>query len=159
MAVAARRVPSAVDASVPPEAVQTAGPIRRVTAAIIDLGILGAIHAMVVYFTLRLSQIPAERLAALPWAPLGSFLLLLAAGYFVVFTAVGGQTIGKMAVGTRVTSQGGPVDVPHAVLRFIGGAVTVLTCGLGYLPALFGARRALHDRLAGTDVIRMARHD
>jgi uncharacterized RDD family membrane protein YckC len=130
-----------------------AGALRRLSAAIIDLTILGIIHAVVIYFTLRLTQIPPSHLGALPWVPLGAFLLLLAAGYFVVFTAVGGQTIGKMAAGTRVVAQGGPVDVPRAVLRFAGATITLLTCGIGYAPALFGARRALHDRLSGTDVI------
>jgi uncharacterized RDD family membrane protein YckC len=156
--VVVRRSPIKPDAEPARETVKPAGPFRRIVAAAIDLGILAAINAVVIYFTLRLSQLPIERLGALPWAPLGSFLLLLAAGYFVVFTAVGGQTIGKMAVGTRVTSQEGPVDVPHAVLRFAGGLLTLLTCGLGYLPAFFGVRRALHDRLAGTDVVRMPPH-
>jgi uncharacterized RDD family membrane protein YckC len=159
MAIAARRQAAAAPEPAP-AAVQPAGAVRRVAAAGVDLGILGAIHAIVIYFTLRLLQVPLEQLSTLPWAPLGSFLLLLSAGYFVVFTAVGGQTIGKMALGTRVVSAaGGAVDVPHAVLRFLGGVVTLLTFGLGYLPALFGARRALHDRLAGTDVERMLPRD
>jgi uncharacterized RDD family membrane protein YckC len=153
MAMAARHRAGAEDPA--RAAVLPAGGVRRLAAALIDLGILGAIHAIVIYFTVRLIQMPADQLSALPWAPLGSFLLLLSAGYFVVFTVVGGQTIGKMAMNTRVVSASGPVDVPHAVLRFVGGVLTLLTCGLGYLPALFGARRALHDRLAGTDVERM----
>ena len=131
------------------------GAVRRLAAAAIDAAILGAIHAAVLYFTLRLTQLPAAAISTLPWAPLGAFLLLLTGGYLIVFTAVGGQTIGKMAVGLRVAVNEGPVDVSHAVVRFLATGVTLLTLGIGYLPALFGRdRRALHDRIAGTDVVR-----
>ncbi len=131
------------------------GAVRRLAAAAIDAAILGAIHAAVLYFTLRLTQLPAAAISTLPWAPLGAFLLLLTAGYLVVFTVVGGQTIGKMAAGLRVAVNEGPVDVSHAVVRFLATGVTLLTLGIGYLPALFGNnRRALHDRIAGTDVVR-----
>jgi uncharacterized RDD family membrane protein YckC len=49
----------------------------------------------------------------------------------------------------------GRVPLGHAVLRAVGYLVSVLPAGLGLLPALFGAdRRAVHDRLADTRVVK-----
>ena len=108
-----------------------------------------------VVFHASIDSTAGAAISTLPWAPLGAFLFLLTAGYLIVFTVVGGQTIGKMAAGLRVAVNEGPVDVSHAVVRFLATGVTLLTLGLGYLPALFGSnRRALHDRIAGTDVVR-----
>jgi uncharacterized RDD family membrane protein YckC len=39
--------------------------------------------------------------------------------------------------------------------RTCAGVLSVLLLGLGFAPALFGNRRALHDRLAGTRVVRL----
>ena len=41
----------------------------------------------------------------LPAFPLLAFFALLTGGYFVAFTAVGGQSIGKMALGIKVVSE------------------------------------------------------
>ena len=44
-----------------------------------------------------------------------------------------------------------------AVVRAAIQVLTVPAFGIGFLPALLGAeRRALYDRLAGTDVVRAA---
>jgi uncharacterized RDD family membrane protein YckC len=93
--------------------------------------------------------------------PLGTFLLLLAGGYIISFTVAGGQTIGKMATGVRVVpiAERDPgtarVTLGSAVLRAVGCLVSILTGGLGYVPALVSHdHRALHDRLADTRVVR-----
>jgi uncharacterized RDD family membrane protein YckC len=39
--------------------------------------------------------------------------------------------------------------------RTSAGVVSFLLLGLGFIPALFGEHRALHDRLAGTRVVRV----
>jgi uncharacterized RDD family membrane protein YckC len=81
---------------------------------------------------------------------------LLKVAYFYAFTAVGGQTIGKMAVGTCVVGDNGlPVDAGCAMRRTTAGIVSFLLLGLGFIPALFGDHRALHDRLAHTRVVRL----
>jgi len=79
-------------------------------------------------------------------------------GYFAAFTAAGGQTIGKMALGLRVVdTRDGPVGPGPAVLRALGCLVSVVSLGLGFLPALIGdGGRALEDRLADTHVIRVS---
>jgi uncharacterized RDD family membrane protein YckC len=90
----------------------------------------------------------------LPTAPMGAYLVLLGAGYFTMFTAAGGQTIGKMAARIRVVGEEcEPVDFGHAALRTVGYFASVLPFCLGFVPAL-GGRRALHDRLAETRVVR-----
>jgi uncharacterized RDD family membrane protein YckC len=127
---------------------------RRAMAAVIDHAILLAIDAAIVYFTLRIAGLTMREWAVVPPVPLVTFLLLLKFSYFSAFTAVGGQTIGKMAVGIRVVADGRrPLDGGAAIRRTLAGVLSVLTLGLGFLPALVGSdRRTLHDRLTGTRV-------
>jgi uncharacterized RDD family membrane protein YckC len=127
----------------------------RLAAVLVDYAILLGIDVAVVYFTVRMAGLSMGEWRLLPIAPMLTFLALLKVAYFYSFTAVGGQTIGKMAVGTCVVSDNGnPVDATGAMRRTSAGALSVLLLGLGYIPALFGDGRALHDRLAGTRVIR-----
>jgi uncharacterized RDD family membrane protein YckC len=126
----------------------------RLGAAVIDHLILFAIDAAVVYFTLRMAALPPSDWHVLPAAPLFGFLVLLKFAYFCAFTAVGGQTIGKMALGIRVvTDDNLAVGGARAVRRTIAG-VAACALGLGFVPALFGPeRRAFHDRIARTRVV------
>lgn len=147
-----------------PDPREAAPAVRRLIAAVIDLVLIAAIDSAVVYFTLRLSGLGMTLgdFFLLPIVPLGAFLLLLNGGYFVMFTAATGQTIGKMAAAIRVVGTA-PADVIHdrvtfgrAVLRTAGYFASLLPAGLGFLPAFVGPRdhRALHDRLAETRVVR-----
>ena len=88
--------------------------------------------------------------------PLLAFFLLLNGGYFIAFTAVGGQSIGKMAVGIKVISQEeSTVPVGRATVRTLAYLVSALPLGAGFLPGVIGAEGlALHDRLAHTRVVR-----
>jgi uncharacterized RDD family membrane protein YckC len=66
-----------------------------------------------------------------------------------------------MATGLRVIP-GDPgaraserVPFGHAIVRAAAYFISALPAGLGFAPALFGAeRRALHDRLADTRVVK-----
>ncbi|HEX5473315.1 MAG TPA: RDD family protein [Vicinamibacterales bacterium] len=138
-----------------------AGAAARVLAAAIDLALTAGIDAAVLYFTLRLCDLSWRQVAALPAVPLVAFLVLLNGGYFVTFIAASGQTIGKMAAGIRVVAaesddpEPARVPVEQAVLRAAAYTVSVLPAGLGFLAALAGRdRRALHDRLSGTRVVK-----
>lgn len=133
----------------------------RLLAAAIDLLIVGAIDVTVLHFTLEICDLTAFQVLSLPLAPLLSFLALLNGGYLSTFVAASGQTIGKMAAGIRVVpadpaarpSEG--VSLGHAVVRAAGYLVSLLPLGLGFVPALVGPdRRALHDRLADTRVVK-----
>jgi len=129
----------------------------RLGAGLIDLLLLAAVDAVVLYLTLRVAglQNTLADLLVLPPVPLLGFLALLGFGYVAAFTVAGGQTIGKMALSLRVIGDDGrPVDVAGAMLRALGCMLVPLTLGLSYLPALFtSGHRALHDRLAGTRVV------
>jgi uncharacterized RDD family membrane protein YckC len=107
---------------------------------------------------LKICGLPFSRLGLIPLAPFLSFLVLIAGGYLTLFTAAGGQTIGKMATGIRVVSMDQDlVRVPlgRAILRAVAYFVSALPAGLGFLPALVGAdRRGIHDRLADTRVVK-----
>jgi uncharacterized RDD family membrane protein YckC len=130
----------------------------RLLAALIDAGILSAIGSIVLYFTVRICGVPLSRIAVIPLIPFVSFLLLIAGGYFTLFTAAGGQTIGKMASGIRVVSidfEHRRVPLGHSVLRAVAYVISALPAGIGFLPALVGAdKRAIHDRLADTRVVK-----
>ena len=135
---------------------QPGRPAARIVAVLIDYLILLGIDAAVVYFTVRMAGLAPNQWRLLPVAPMLTFLGLLKVAYFYAFTAVGGQTIGKMAVGTCVVADGGrPVDAARAMRRTFAGLLSFLLLGLGFIPALFGDHRALHDRLAGTRVVRL----
>jgi len=141
------------------EAGQAASAAARVVAAAIDLAIAGAIDAVVVYLTLRLAGLTFAEISVLPKVPVIAFLLLLNGGYFVLFTAAGGQTIGKMATGIRVVPQqpdaGMRVPFSTAVVRAVAYALSLLPAGLGFVPILFSQDgRALHDRFSDTRVIK-----
>jgi uncharacterized RDD family membrane protein YckC len=138
-------------------AVALAGPARRVSAALLDLVLLGGVHSITVYFTLRLCGLNMGEWRVLPLVPLLAFFLLVDGAYLVTFTTAGGQTIGKMTFGLRVVADGDE-GVPMAVAagRALGAIASTLCLGAGLLPALLHEdRRAVHDRLAGTHVVRL----
>ena len=132
--------------------------VPRCMAALLDTAILVTIGWIVLYLTLKICGLPFSKIAVIPAVPFASFLLLIAGGYLTLFTAAGGQTIGKMATGIRVVSMDPDlVRVPlgRAILRAVAYFVSALPAGLGFLPALVGAdRRAIHDRLADTRVVK-----
>jgi uncharacterized RDD family membrane protein YckC len=142
------------------ESAPAAPVLSRIAAAVIDLLIVGAIDAAVVYLTVRLCNLQFADAMTLPKVPMAAFLLLLNGGYFVLFTAAGGQTIGKMAGGIRVVPQqrgewGDRVAFSTAVLRASAYLASLLPAGLGFVPILFSHDgRTLHDRLSDTRVVK-----
>ena len=127
----------------------------RAAAVAVDLGILLAIDAVIVYFTMQICGLTVEDFSVLPKGPLLAFLLVQNGGYLVAFTA-GGQTLGKMAAGIKVVPTGSdaPLDLGRSVLRTLVWVALAVPAGLGFLTALSRDHRGLHDRLAGTRVVR-----
>lgn len=129
----------------------------RVGAGAIDLLLLGAIDAAIVYLTLKVSGLDSTLadFSILPVVPFVGFLALLAFGYVAAFTVAGGQTIGKMILSLRVIGDDGrPIDAAGGMLRALGCMLVPVTFGLSFLPAIFTSdHRAIHDRLAGTRVV------
>ena len=131
--------------------------LTRIMAALLDFSLMSALDAAVLYFTLRLLGLTSAAILELPIVPLAAFFLLLNGGYFVAFTAVGGQSIGKMAVGIKVVGrEDESVPIGRATLRTFAYLVSALPLGAGFLPGVIGVERlALHDRLAHTRVVQL----
>jgi uncharacterized RDD family membrane protein YckC len=140
-----------------PKVPEVAGLGRRLGAAILDLSLLLALDAGVMWLTLRIIGLAPtlEDARAIRPIPMAGFLFVLAFLYLAGFTVGGGQTIGKMLIGIRVTGDDGRgVDITGAVVRALGCMAAVATLGLLFIPALVSTdRRAVHDRLAGTRVV------
>lgn len=80
--------------------------------------------------------------------------------YYVLFTTMQGQTIGKMVLGIQVVdSRGNIPSLGTALLReVVGKFVSGLLFDLGYAWAGWDPeKRAWHDHIAGTHVIRKER--
>ena len=150
--------PSELSAPTEEARMRPAGLGARIGAGCCDLALLAGLDALVVWLTLRLTGLQPvglnlQSLGALPLPPLAAFLCLLDAGYLAGLTAAGGQTIGKMTCGLRVTdADGEPVSLPRALARTFWMPVSV-TLGV---PWIFIDResRTLHDVLSGTRVMR-----
>jgi uncharacterized RDD family membrane protein YckC len=132
---------------------------RRAAAVAIDAALLGFVDGVVLYFTLRLCGLQLAEIGLVPVVPFLSFVLLQNGGYLAAFVALGGQTIGKMAVAIRVVPSAADawtdrVPLGTSALRAAIWILTVLPAGIGLLPALISAdHRTVHDRLAGTRVV------
>jgi uncharacterized RDD family membrane protein YckC len=87
-----------------------------------------------------------------------SYLLALGMNfaYYVYFLTKHQATPGKMALGLKVvTPEGTPITAGTATGRFFAEILSGLICGVGYIMAAFDEeKRALHDRLCNTRVVR-----
>ena len=130
----------------------------RIGAGAIDTSVLAALDVAILYLTLRVAglQNTIDDVRVLPVIPFVGFLALLAFAYVAAFTVAGGQTIGKMLLSLRVIGDDGqPIDAAGSMLRAAGCMLIPITFGLSYVPVLVTSdHRALHDRLAGTRVVR-----
>jgi uncharacterized RDD family membrane protein YckC len=82
--------------------------------------------------------------------------IAVAVGYFSLFWSTVGQTPGMRLMNVRVVAQHHAdtrIGFSRALVRTLGLALAIIPCFLGFVPALFDARRrALPDYLAGTVV-------
>jgi len=130
----------------------------RCGALLIDYTLLAGILAF--------SSIGARILggsARITGGAMDTFGLLVALGAgllnFVVFAGTRGRTLGKWATGLRIErTHGAPPGMGRALLRhLIGYPLSLVIFGIGFLLAAFDRQgRALHDRLAGTIIVRDA---
>ena len=133
----------------------------RAKAAAVDLIILLALNSTIVLLTLRECGLDLEGLRVIPVLPMATFLVSLSLTYLLAFTVAGGQTIGKMIFGLRVVGEAdasGEAFAPTArqlSLRAMLSVASTLLLGLGFLPAILGDGRALHDRMTQTRLVRV----
>jgi uncharacterized RDD family membrane protein YckC len=147
--------PPAGDDAATSDAGEDAPIAARLAAVLTDLLVLAAIDAAVLYFTLQVCGIGIQDLGILPRGPLAAFFIVQNGGYLVAFTA-GGQTLGKMVAGIRVVAAD-PADslnFSRAFLREIVWCALALPAGLGLLTVFGRDHRGVHDRFAGTRVVR-----
>jgi uncharacterized RDD family membrane protein YckC len=136
---------------------------QRVGGALID----GLLTSMVVVVPLLLGLVDVGDLETSLPPTLFVGLFLFGAMYTIVPTALMGQTLGKIAVGTRVVADedGSLPGWRRATIRWaVPGLVGRLPyVGLWVSLAVMASlvwdprRRGLHDRAAGTIVVRVAR--
>ena len=93
-------------------------------------------------------------LALCYFLPIQGLAILVGLAYKTIFVSQGGQTPGKMAAGIKVVSVSGePVGLGRALARAASEYLSAVTVFLGYLPAAFSDKRALHDYICGTRVV------
>lgn len=128
---------------------------ERAQAALLDLGVMAALSAVVIYFAGRAAKVPLSGLQP-AWPYLLGYLALLGLLYAAYFTGTTGQTLGKMLFDLRVVDTAGQAPgYVRACGRCALGALGTLALGLGLVPMLFDpARRGFHDRLFRTRVVR-----
>lgn len=139
---------------------RTASVAARLGAALVDVVLVLAIDAVVLYFTLKICGLTMAEWGKIPPVPFLAFLGMLNGGYMAGATAASGQSLGKLVTGIKVVTadpnaRTDRVPLGQAVLRSAGYLVSAFPAGLGFLPAIIGSeRRALHDRLAHTRVVK-----
>ena len=84
--------------------------------------------------------------------------LLLGVLYHVYFWSVKGATPGKELLDLRVVAEDGssPIPLGSALRRALGYLLSAASLGVGFLMVAFGGR-GLHDRVAGTRVVKESR--
>ena len=84
--------------------------------------------------------------------------LALGAVYYIYYWGVKGATPGKRLLDLAVQAEDGthPIGVPRASMRLLGYILSGALFGIGFLMIALGGS-ALHDRLAGTRVVRWRR--
>ncbi len=130
-------------------------PLERAQAAAVDGILFAALGVVVTYFTGRAARVDVSALAT-AWPGLAIYLGLMALFYAGYFTGTTGQTPGKLMTGLRVVgTTGRPPTYLKAMARASLGLVGIVLAGATLVPMAFDpARRALHDRLFRTRVVR-----
>jgi len=124
-------------------AMNYAGFWRRLVAVIIDGVILGAITGVL------MAIFGAQQAAS--W--LGSIIGII---YVIGFWTWRGQTPGKMVMGIKIIkTDGSPIGIGRAILRYVGYLVSAIIICIGYLMIAWDSKKqGLHDKIAGTYVVK-----
>jgi len=124
-------------------AMNYAGFWRRLVAVIIDGVILGAITGVL------MAIFGAQQAAS--W--LGSIIGII---YVIGFWTWRGQTLGKMVMGIKIVeTDGSPIGIGRAILRYVGYLVSTIIICIGYLMIAWDSKKqGLHDKIAGTYVVK-----
>jgi uncharacterized RDD family membrane protein YckC len=135
----------------------------RLLAALVDLTLVAAVQALLLspgFLYWRGRELPSE----VPYVAivLSLALIPLALGvgalYYVYSWGARGATVGQRLLGLEVEAEDGtrPAGLSRAFLRLLGYGLSACLFGVGFLLIAFTGR-ALHDRIAGTRVVRRGR--
>jgi len=151
--------------------VSYAGFWKRVVAAIIDSFILGIVNFVLFIPALGMlglgmagadQEMGLDRSPGLLMALFGTWMLsalaVFAAGwlyYALMESSAKGGTLGKMALGVRVTDlNGNRISFARASGRYFGKIISAAILYIGFLMAAFTQQKqALHDIMAGCLVV------
>lgn len=124
----------------------------RFGALLVD-GVLIGLPLAAVNFALTF-VVPVEAAGAI-----GAILgMVVGFGLPIVGWALWGRTPGKALLRIAVVREGSTtpgIGFGASIVRFLGYLLSWVILGMGFVMAAFGDKRALHDRLAGTRVIRL----
>ena len=139
------------------ETVVYAGFWLRVVASIVDGFVTGGI-GLVLGFAMGIiiAMMPENSRAGL-LALTQLIAIVIGIVYFAGMESSASQaTLGKMAVGIKVTDLNGErISFLNAVGRYLGKFVSAIILGIGFIMAGFTERKqALHDMMAGTLVVK-----
>ena len=144
------------------ETTKYAGFWRRSAAFVIDLILLAYINwvfsFVIGYLLVAFSNGTEVDHVLLPMGLSVGFYTLIAilpVVYHIGSWALDGQTLGKIAVGAKiVTTDGGPLSIDRAILRYVSYVIALLPLCIGFLLiAADSRRRGLHDMISGTCVV------
>lgn len=146
-------------ASVAPVGVMVyAGFWIRFVAYFVDqiiLGMAGGAIGLVIGLAFGVSSSTPE--AAMVAQIISSILgFAIGLAYYTFFNGKYGATPGKMVVRIKiVTAEGLPISYGLALGRYFAAILSGIICGIGYIMVAFDEeKRALHDRICNTRVIR-----
>lgn len=142
-----------------PPAARPGAPIARAAGFWIRLGAV-LVDGVVVGLPLAVLNFLLTFVLPVEYASiLGGLLgLVIGLGMPLVGWAVWGRTPGKALLRLAVVPADGStpgIGFGKAIVRVIGYAVSMVTFGIGFLMAGFGDKLALHDKIAGTRVVRI----
>lgn len=147
----AQAEPSNESRSIDSLGLQFAGPLRRVYAFAIDIGIL-----LMVVFIVGPIFGNSEGIFNVPNIQTGIIDVFIFLAYFVIPTGIFGRTIGKWVAGISVVDEEGnkpgvAVAIPREV---VGRFVATITFCVGIIWIVFDKNhQGWHDKMAGTYVV------
>jgi uncharacterized RDD family membrane protein YckC len=144
------------------QTVHVIGMGRRFAAYVIDFivimllsGLAGACLGLVSAATApdRMRELQANELNYTLFTQCLGFLVV--ASYYILAWSIEGQTVGQKFLGIKVIStNGSPVGLGKAIMRYIGYFISSIPLMLGFAWIAFDERRqGWHDKIAGTYVV------
>lgn len=147
------------------------GVFAQLGAWLVDAVVLGALFLLYLFAAQVIAgKIPPSDLSGLDWlidrafawkgvlVPGAALLAALSFVYSSLFHALGGRTLGKRLFGlTLVDSSGLPPRLARSAARSVLVFASAALLLMGFVLVLFDRKRqALHDKLTGTFVVRLA---